>query len=617
MMRTSRLQNNGTLLFTAEARHQLAMGEPRRAIETCKLGLARHPDHAAGYVVLAAAYRSVGEDDRARLVLLRGFERTGLDRLRQLAEAGAPASAPERTASAGTTSARAASPEENPPTTDTPAANGNGAIAHGDAASDAAVDELATVSVEPGSIAEHETATPEIDSREVPVADHVPEQSSTDESAAARLESSVTEQLSPAQRELEAPSTGEVQICSPTPEKPDVAEPTPTRPEIPATPAERPEQPPTAPLAPEQPAPEQPAPEVQPAAEPQPAPIQQPSAEEKSAAEELPAPTVQPAPESDPIAAEESHSPLELVEERAAESAQDSPATEQLEQVRPASAGGLAVVERPVERAPWFQRRTPRPSDRPQGSSLALHSGKSAHRLTSANLRLIPGLEYAPLRAEDQGRRMMIAPIMEDPLPDWEPRRRTSTVDNAPPLPEYPPVTSAPAVAPTTTPVEAQRSVSETTPAFATGPKIETPTQTTPGLATHLAPRPMTAGSDVSEQVVASPHAASTGGKQDRRTAGRAPAETADTSEIDELARRLEGARIAPVGDAPAPPRHVFEPSIVSDTLADILVAQGAYGEAIKAFMTLARMRPAQLKYYEERIAEMKRRILEERDAES
>ncbi|HVK37840.1 MAG TPA: tetratricopeptide repeat protein, partial [Candidatus Kapabacteria bacterium] len=89
-MRTSRrLHSNGTLLFAVEARRQLAAGEPRRAIETCKMGLARHPDHAAGYVVLAAAYRSAGEPDRARLVLMRGYERTGLDSLRALSEAAA------------------------------------------------------------------------------------------------------------------------------------------------------------------------------------------------------------------------------------------------------------------------------------------------------------------------------------------------------------------------------------------------------------------------------------------------------------------------------------------------------------------------------------------------
>lgn len=91
-----------------------------------------------------------------------------------------------------------------------------------------------------------------------------------------------------------------------------------------------------------------------------------------------------------------------------------------------------------------------------------------------------------------------------------------------------------------------------------------------------------------------------------------APLDTDDSSPIDELARRLEGARIAPVGELSSRPHHVFEPSIVSDTLAEILVAQRAYGEAIKAFMTLARSRPEKLAYYEERIAEMKKLMREE-----
>jgi hypothetical protein len=80
-------------------------------------------------------------------------------------------------------------------------------------------------------------------------------------------------------------------------------------------------------------------------------------------------------------------------------------------------------------------------------------------------------------------------------------------------------------------------------------------------------------------------------------------------TELERLARRLEGARIPPVAEAHGRGIHVFEPSIVSDTLAEILVAQGAFGEALKAYQTLARMRPDRVEYYEDQIASMRRLI--------
>ena len=55
--------------------------------------------------------------------------------------------------------------------------------------------------------------------------------------------------------------------------------------------------------------------------------------------------------------------------------------------------------------------------------------------------------------------------------------------------------------------------------------------------------------------------------------------------------------------------RPVFEPSIVSDTLANILVTQGAFAEAMKAFQTLARTKPERFDYYQQKIHEMKWRI--------
>jgi len=544
------------------------------------MGLARHPDHAAGYVVLAAAYRSAGEPDRARLVLMRGYERTGLDSLRALSEAATSES------------------------TDVPVADGAGrrlAVEHADAPQvaiasrdDEGVDRLeearreaerieaerleaerieaerieaARIEAERIEAARLETARLEAERLEAErieaerveaervVAERVVAESIEAESIeaarveaerieAARIEAARVEadRLEAERLEAERVEVERLERARVEAERVEAERVEAERAQ--AEPEHAPEQPATEPShVPEQPANEPSHAPEQPAIEPSHAP-EQPSSEPSHAPEQ---PSSEPSHAPEQPAPEPSHAP-------------EQPAT-------PAP-DGLSVIERrvdrPVDRMPWLQRQRQRTGERTQGSSLALHSGKSAHRLTSANLRLIPGLEFAPLRAEDQGRRMMIAPIMEDPLPEWEPRRRTTSVENAPPLPEYPATASGRAAivsADVVSPVLEPMSVEET-PIAAVHVPVDVP----------------------------------------------AP----DTSAIDELARRLEGARIAPVGETVASKRHVFEPSIVSDTLADILVAQGAYGEAMKAYMTLARMRPAQLKYYEERIAEMKRRILEE-----
>jgi hypothetical protein len=459
-MRTSGLlHGNSTLLFAVEARRQLAAGSPRRAIETCKLGLARYPDHSVGYLVLAAAYRAVGEEDRARLVLMRGFERTGLAKLREMAEESTVADeAPAADAPIEPEAAHISEPPIESIADDE------------DLVTDVATEPLTEPRTEtPEAIEAVEAIAPSVD---IAVSEPEPEPTAEEPSRAV-----TDERLGDATHD-DDPRAGIGRESARVEDS------------------------------------------IAPAAEPV-----------TGAATQSESPAV---PFEELVDDEDVHSPLELVEERSA----------------------------PAERIPWFQPRAPRGGEPARPSTLALHSGKSAHRLRSANLRLIPGLEYAPLRAEEQTRRLMIAPIMDEPLPDWEPRRRTSVVDDVPPLPEYPSVGSD---------------------------QVPGSMQIDPSM-------------------------------RDATTRDVAHVETepdaAEVSAIDELARRLEGARISPVGEAPPAQRHVFEPSIVSDTLADILVKQGAYGEAMKAFMTLARMRPAKLRYYEERIAEMKQRMVEEREEE-
>lgn len=566
-MRTTRpFHGNGTLLFAVEARRQLAAGDPRRAIETCKMGLARHPDHAAGYVVLAAAYRAAGQDDRSRLVLLRGFERTGLESLRAMAaETGVEPESPEveKTEVEKTEVER---PEVEKPEVEGP---------------EVEKPEVETPKVEKPEVERPEVERPEVEKPETETLEtEKPEiegpETEKPETEKPEIDRSGVEGLQSEKPQTEEPATEEPATEEPETEKPEIDRPIVEEPEVTESDVSerRVSETEVAELVVEE----------HQVAEHE---VERRDVEEHETVHAPLAAAMAEATEVDLLEAEEKHSPLELVEEREDETVPEPHATpdERAPEIAHAApGGGLSVLERSAERVPWFQHRGPRTGDRARASTLALHSGKSAHRLTSANLRLIPGLEFAPLRAEEPARRLMFAPIMEDPLPEWEPRRRPSGIEGAPPLPEYPDVTTA--IQPTS---ENAATHDERTSIEPVMNRVEP----APG------PPP------------APPSPSGPTSIQDRSAAAEP-----DTSALDELAKRLEGARIAPIGEAPATQRQAFEPSIVSDTLAEILVSQGAYGEALKAFMTLARMRPAKLKYYEERIDEMKRFIVVEREVE-
>ena len=208
--------------------------------------------------------------------------------------------------------------------------------------------------------------------------------------------------------------------------------------------------------------------------------------------------------------------------------------------------------------------------------SLALHSGQSASRLRSSNLRLIPGLEFAPLRHEDPARRQSIAPLIGEAMPDWaitsrpSPSREQLQHGARPQATTLSPVTSTDAVAWPAEPDFDSLAIALQEAEIPVVPEFDTPRA--------VGPEPITLAEEEEEE-----------------------------DPIESLARKLEGARIPVISEAER--RPVFEPSIVSDTLANILVAQGAYSEALKAFQMLARMKPERLAHYQQRINEMKARI--------
>ncbi len=165
-------------------------------------------------------------------------------------------------------------------------------------------------------------------------------------------------------------------------------------------------------------------------------------------------------------------------------------------------------------------------------SGLSLHSGTQISDLRSRNLRLIPGLEYAPLR-RDEGS-LKIAPLVDE--------RKKGRGSEMPPL--------------------------------GGTPRAPFTTESSEG-----------------------------SGDTDQHERG----EREGMTPLEELARRLETARIPAVEEEHEEEESLpFEPSLVSDTFASILVSQGAYAEAIKAYQMLARLKPERRDDYEKKIAEVR-----------
>lgn len=79
-------------------------------------------------------------------------------------------------------------------------------------------------------------------------------------------------------------------------------------------------------------------------------------------------------------------------------------------------------------------------------------------------------------------------------------------------------------------------------------------------------------------------------------------------SALEQLAQRLEHARIPAIVDEKTISSPSFMPSIVTETMANIYVQQGAYSQAIKAYQVLARNNPERLDYFEAIIADLRDR---------
>lgn len=79
-------------------------------------------------------------------------------------------------------------------------------------------------------------------------------------------------------------------------------------------------------------------------------------------------------------------------------------------------------------------------------------------------------------------------------------------------------------------------------------------------------------------------------------------------SALEELAQRLEKARIPAIEEEKNISTPSFMPSIVTETMANIYVQQGAFSQAIKAYQVLARNQPERLDHFEAIIADLRLR---------
>ena len=79
-------------------------------------------------------------------------------------------------------------------------------------------------------------------------------------------------------------------------------------------------------------------------------------------------------------------------------------------------------------------------------------------------------------------------------------------------------------------------------------------------------------------------------------------------SALEELAQRLEKARIPEIEEEKTISTPSFMPSIVTETMANIYVQQGAFSQAIKAYQVLARNQPERLDHFEAIIADLRLR---------
>lgn len=671
-------------------------GQLENAAELCKRGLVYFPDNISGYAVLAQVYTLLGRADRALNVLEQGYHRTGAEGLQTLrkivngeippfVDAGEPngqaasdeaavekapdetapqeaveeaqASVPQAMESAEIEEEKKEGTEEDLPASFTPTETTGAEEEKAETASDeapeseVASDNLTDIAEPP--VAEVEIGIEEEREEEQEEAtDNVPAQ--TVEPAAEVVEEAEIEE----EKETEEPAVVENPVEEIEATETDEADDVPTQTAEPAAEAaeeaeieEKKETEEPAVAVVENPVEEVEATETDEATG-EPAQTSEPTAEAVEEAEiEEKEETEEPAvaegkveeekPEQEEKIADEppspafSSSPLRTLP--AFESGEEEP-----------DAGGLRFrtgISSPSDKrektegreAGTHARSKPGSDNRTGRGVLSLHSGTKISRLSSSNLRLIPGLEFAPLRRDDD-LKIRIAPLVNEPPPAFD-------LSFDPIIPGLP-TAAEPGIGSTDQPAQKEapqddRAV-ETDGPLDEGPDLfaEEPTFRVtareredfsipepgpqPDEVHHTAPESETSVPEEERPTDLFPTISERSFEEDfdlflpdpepeepkSAAPSRPESNYSGMTPLEELARRLETARIPIVEeeqesyDSPA-----FEPSIVSDTFAAILVGQGAYSEAVKAYQMLARLKPERRQEYEKKIADLRKKM--------
>lgn len=609
---TSTAPSRGGALFTARARHLLAAGRAAEVVELCTQGLARFPDNVGGYILLAEAYRLLGQPERSRNVLTDGVRRTRSSRLRRLLEAG-------RIEEEARSEKREDEAQEMEETVEDVSVE----VAEESEEEPTVVEEI-DVESEPSGSGFRDSGSEEAEAsavEAVPIAED-------DEATAvepAIVEEGAVENLEPLTTSLAVEEP--IAVAPPGVEQADT---TPPLEEI-----------------------------SQPVEAAKPAPLVEPvklveTVRPVEIAPATPQPTVAPA-----IAQTTSTAPISS---RTPDSGTRNPKASEPRTPAPKP----QAPESPTTRLSLHVRSAPAPKLRSSNLRLipGLEFAPLRHEENSRQRQIAPLIDDAmpepslPELAATTGTEPAASAVEVETVPPMPTFSETGAgfrdsvpeedvlnkgVESASDLSRIDPI-EAPTIEEAAATESSAIESSATVAAEVVPEEIETPASTT----SLVVDEPALKSSELAE--VDEPYkfsletSASTAAEVDSDPVPHTPDPTSPADPVsptssdfeprnpepvfhrrqlaadnqpamtplEELARKLESARIPIIEESNEPPRPVFEPSLVSDTIAEILVRQGAWAEAMKAFQMLARMKPGKHAHYQERIREMRERIAAE-----
>jgi tetratricopeptide (TPR) repeat protein len=209
---------------------------------------------------------------------------------------------------------------------------------------------------------------------------------------------------------------------------------------------------------------------------------------------------------------------------------------------------------------------------------------RASHVLRSSNMRLIPGLEYTPLRIESSR------------------KPKTHILRSLPEPPPFPAIRGSRLLHSKMVPFASQIPV-----------HIEAPRS-------NAVSKPYFTENNLSQYQVNSQSKKTSNDIHADNKSVELSVETQHTtnysefkklSPLEELAARLERARIPAVAEEQEKniSPSLQEPMMISETMAMIYERQGAYDQAIKAYQQLARVKPERLEFYEIKLAELRRKV--------